>query len=145
MAIEVKQTELDWHVKNFKDRATQKMNPEAKKVLVEALRSGKYTQTNGYLQVVEKYGQTEPGFCCLGVLSVEAMNNGVEGITTSRPEDHRGKVVRFETADDFSTAFLIQPVADWAQFPEGITNALMGINDSGGSFELIADLVEEYL
>jgi hypothetical protein len=145
MAIEVNQAELDWYIKKFKDRATEKMNPEAKKVLVDALRSGKYAQTTGYLQVVEKYGETEPGFCCLGVLTVEAMNHGVEGIKTSRPEAHGGKVVRFESEDDSSSAFLIGPVAKWAQIPGGVINALMGINDNGGSFELIADLIEEYL
>lgn len=138
---------VDANIKHFKKYATHPMNPEAKTALVEALRSGKYSQTDGYLHLTQKVGQSEPGYCCLGVLSSIAEE---KGLVKSRLSEH-GPQVHFycEREDgqewDGSTAFLVDTVADWAQFPEGVSSALMGINDNGGSFELIADLIEEYL
>ena len=42
------------------------MNPEVKKLWVEALRGGKYVQGKGKLHYISKDGQEK--FCCLGVL-----------------------------------------------------------------------------
>jgi len=143
---------IEYHAALLKERATHPMNPEVKKILVEALRSGQYPQTVGYLQVVESSDSTRPvGFCCLGVLSEEAKKRGVpnvDSVTISHLDTHA--VEYFQTGDignkaDFSANFLIEAVATWAAFPPLVDSSLMGLNDSGATFDQIADLVEEYL
>lgn len=136
-------------VQNFKEHATHPMNPDAKKAWVEGLRSGKYAQTNGHLHLKEALQFTPAGFCCLGVLSELAVENKV-GSVVSEPSRSNSNIIEYKSTSevyryDSSTAFLIDEVAEWAEFPWGIVNDLMAINDNGGSFELIADLVEEYL
>lgn len=133
----------------FKKHATHPMNPDTKKVWVEGLRSGDYAQTNGYLHVKEDLEFTPAGFCCLGVLSELAVENNV-GSVVSEPSRADSNIIKYKSTSegyryDSSTAFLIDEVAEWAEFPDGVVSDLMSINDNGGSFELIADLVEEYL
>jgi hypothetical protein len=48
---------------------------EARKLWIEALRSGKYGQTNGTLE-------NEDGYCCLGVACMAAKQHGVNVIHT---------------------------------------------------------------
>lgn len=145
--MKINEDMINGNVKLFKKYASHPMNPEAKTTLVEALRSGKYAQTDGYLHLMEAIGDSTPGYCCLGVLSSIAEE---KGLVKSRISDH-GPQVHFycerEVGQgwDGSTAFLVSAVEEWANFPEGVTSALMGINDNGGSFELIADLIEEHL
>ena len=136
-------------VQSFKEHATHPMNPDAKRALVEGLRSGKYAQTNGYLFLKEDLEFTKAGFCCLGVLSKVAIENNV-GTVTCAPSRLNPKIMEFKSGTDeyrydSSTAFLIDEVADWAEFPDNIVSDLMSINDNGGSFALIADLIEEHL
>lgn len=136
-------------VQNFKEHATHPMNPDAKKAWVAGLRSGNYAQTNGHLHLKEALQFTPAGFCCLGVLSELAVENKV-GSVVSEPSRPNSNIIEYKSTSevyryDSSTAFLIDEVAEWAEFPWGIVNDLMAINDNGGSFELIADLVEEYL
>lgn len=136
-------------VQDFKEHATHPMNPDAKKAWVEGLRSGNYAQTNGHLHLKEALQFTPAGFCCLGVLSELAVENKV-GSVVSEPSRSNSNIIEYKSTSevyryDSSTAFLIDEVAEWAEFPWGIVNDLMAINDNGGSFELIADLVEEYL
>lgn len=136
-------------VQNFKEHATHPMNPDAKKAWVEGLRSGNYAQTNGHLHLKEALQFTPAGFCCLGVLSNVAIENNVGSVTCS-PSRLNPKVMEFKSGSekyryDSSTAFLIDEVAEWAEFPDNIVSDLMSINDNGGSFELIADLIEEHL
>lgn len=136
-------------VAKFKQHATHPMNPHVKKAWVEGLRSGNYAQTNGHLHLKEALQFTPAGFCCLGVLSELAVENKV-GSVVSEPSRSNSNIIEYKSTSevysyDSSTAFLIDEVAEWAEFPCGIVNDLMAINDNGGSFELIADLVEEYL
>jgi hypothetical protein len=145
MTYQVNQYRIDEEVANFKRRAAsaEKMNPEVKKAFVEALRSGEYSQTQSYLHLTKDHADTPSGYCCLGVLSELAEREGVVTSTTNT-----NGIVEFRGKNrDFSSAFLIETVADWAgwEFESGIDSALMGINDNGGSFEMIADLVEEHL
>ena len=58
------------------------------RVLVAALRSGRYAQTTGVLQRLEEYNKKPAGFCCLGVACEVAIDNGLalhkdEGEATS--------------------------------------------------------------
>lgn len=145
----IDQQAVEEAVQSFKEHATHPMNPDAKNALVEGLRSGKYAQTNGYLFLKEDLGHTPAGFCCLGVLSNVAIENNV-GSVTCAPSRLNPKIMEFKSGSekyryDSSTAFLIDEVAEWAEFPDNIVSDLMSINDNGGSFELIADLIEEYL
>jgi len=137
------ETSIQYHTRRFKETATHPMNPEAKEILLKALRSGDYPQTQGYLQVVKETEARPVGFCCLGVLSEEAEKCGVPNVR-SRLSDDRISVIYFGDGDS-STSFLIDSVQEWAQLPEFVSSALMGINDNGGTFEEIADLIEEYL
>lgn len=143
---------LKYGVNSFKAAAERapKLNPEAKKLILEALRSGEYAQTKGYLKVTKQFEEVSPGYCCLGVFSEVAMQNGVQ-VTQSEQESGVVKFIGSGDQDGYfskSTAFLIKDVADWLglDYVNGsVDSALMSINDNGGSFELIADLIEEHL
>ena len=52
------------------------MNPEIKKMWVEALRSGEYKQTTGALRQLDM-DSALPCYCCLGVLCDLAVKAGV--------------------------------------------------------------------
>lgn len=141
---------VKWHTDRLKEQAVP-MNPEVKKLLVDALRSGDYPQTRGYLQVKEPVESRQPGFCCLGVLSEVAVSVDAPNVFKEDRPCHNGLVVEyFEKYNDdvpreVSTTQLIHSVTEWSGMDETVASCLMGINDNGGSFDLIADLVEEYL
>ena len=114
------------------------MRYEVAKQWVNALRSGKFTQGKGALadHAREKY-------CCLGVLCEIAIQNGI-----------KVKRLRAETLDETSyddcAAFPPPPIMAWAglrtenvQLRGAPYDSLIGMNDGGGSFEEIADLIEE--
>ena len=110
------------------------MNHQVKQKWVSALRSGDYQQTQNYLH-------KEDGFCCLGVLcdlygkehNVEW--NFVEDLNFYRFQDH-------PTSLPF-------PVIEWAGVgssnPSIPGTSLVGLNDSGSTFNEIADFIEEHL
>lgn len=113
------------------------MNEEIKKKWVEALRSGKYKQGEGYLR------SADDKFCCLGVLcdivSPEGWakclsgryNHGVNGITLP------GKVS--EATGVTSQGGIAVPVA----YGGTTCHFLIELNDAGATFEEIADVIEE--
>jgi hypothetical protein len=142
-----------------------KLKPEIKKLWTEELRSGKYKQQSGYLNV--KYPDGTVGHCCLGVLCELAVKAGV--VIKSHPivEDHPNfdEYYRFGAPGqlDPSAAILPQEVVDWA-FVEAdqttrdpvvldasdpgpsYTSTLAAVNDSGNySFDQIADIIEVQL
>jgi hypothetical protein len=67
---------------------------------VEALRSGEYKQTDGYLSMNGK-------FCCLGVLCELAVKDGV-----IPPAENRDGFLHY--GEDFSYVLPPREVADWA-------------------------------
>lgn len=107
------------------------MNPEAKKLWVDALRSGRYEQGRQWLQ-------SESKFCCLGVLCEIAVERG---ITTFGGEhnEHSGVMVY----DSGSTGLLPTSVATWIDMPPAIEGTLVTMNDSEkATFQQIADYIE---
>ena len=112
------------------------MNPQIKQKWVSALRSGDYQQTQNRLR-------KEDGFCCLGVLC-----------------DLYGKKhnVEWELVDDDGTYYKFQDkkgilplsVIEWAGVEDDNPEIcgetpLSRLNDSGSTFNEIADLIEEHL
>jgi len=112
------------------------MNPQIKQKWVSALRSGEYQQT-------QKRLRTEDGFCCLGVLcDLYIKENNVEWNLAN--DGHT-----YEFQDNKS--ILPSSVMEWAGVERhnpdinNGTETLAGLNDTGCTFEQIADLIEEHL
>jgi hypothetical protein len=146
------------------------MDQQVKEKWVAALRSGRYEQAHGKLRAA--WGEKE-GYCCLGVLCEVAIEEGLEVRTMTYTEDvwaegvnHEGVVTRYST-ENWGTvpqdpvwegAYLPLGVMQWAGLSEpdptvrGMNvdypddeNTLAGLNDSGLSFERIADIIEQNL
>lgn len=123
------------------------MNPEIKSRWVERLRSG-LPQTTGALCKVE--GDQE-SFCCLGVLSDIAREDGI----VARRIDEGNTFIYFAPdGSDQSDAALPRVVAEWAGlyvngYPDRSPGAggrnLAALNDTGATFNEIADIIEEDL
>lgn len=137
-----------------------KMNPEAKALWLEALRSGDYTQGKGYLHTEQdEYAE----FCCLGVLCDVAIKSGLQ-IDVLRVEGINP--VKYGATEEM---MLTPPeVANWAGIssnPDLVTDIanpeyepgsdwedeffildIAELNDTNGyTFEQIADLIEVQL
>ncbi len=104
-----------------------------KKMWVDALRSGAYTQGRHQLK-------TYDGYCCLGVLC------DLHSKQTSRGKWDDNK---YDTSEDSSTNVLPGSVACWAGLetfnPKINEKTLSAYNDTGKSFNEIADLIEANL
>lgn len=118
------------------------MNPEVKAKWLEALRSGEYKQGTGHLNRGRRY-------CCLGVLCEVAIQEGLN-LSVTR-EGPRENVTAFYNN---SAGLLPEAVVEWAGLtmtnPEFFTDdqeswSLASKNDSGATFEEIANLIEEHL
>ena len=126
-----------------------KPNRENTKKWVEALRTGGYAQAQGYL-----LDSNTAGYCCLGVACDLFLKE--EGIKEDRFDpDYWRK--RWPSLDAGLANTLPPEVAEWLGLASPDKDSLnenplvggrplSGINDQGGSFEQIADLIEaEYL
>ena len=115
------------------------MNKQIKAKWVAALRSGKYIQTTGLLR------RSQPGdtlsHCCLGVLCDLA------------PEgEWASDSVYSHSKTDYSGGALPEGVVKWAGLSsnnpvvlaEPVRN-LSDVNDSGATFDEIADIIEKEL
>ena len=118
------------------------MNKEIADKWVAALRSGHYSKGTGYLQ--DKHG----GFCCLGVLC-DISRLGTWDYEL-RPEDPHFRGPRYVVPEDKpGIAILPDTVRKWAGMSSDdgwrgvITHKLTLVNDSGSSFEAIAEIIEE--
>lgn len=120
------------------------MNAAIKERWVAALRSGRYQQTRGWLFRTTPTDTAPAGFCCLGVLCELAVEDGV-ATAASGP----GYVASDSGDEEYvETSLLPRHVMEWA----GLTTryglnlgetTLSGLNDSGRSFDEIADIIEE--
>lgn len=126
------------------------LNEHAKK-WIAALRSEKYTQGCGALQV--KTYRDDPEFCCLGV-ACEVYREEVGGHWgpgVPHPDKDFGSMFSFIDADGGSrTGSLPKGVADWLGLSDGsgglMKNSipLVGLNDRAHlSFAEIADIIED--
>lgn len=130
------------------------MKQEIATLWVDALRSGKYPQTTGVLEVIGENDVDQVGFCCLGVLASLAVDAGV--IYRSVSGDY---LVNYGTDGDVCMGDLPNAVQRWAgmrsadgrrdntayyQFRTGeYRDSLMGLNDTKGyTFAQIADVIE---
>ena len=113
------------------------LNPEqARAKLVEALRSGEYTQTDRALRDRE-------GYCCLGV--------ACDLYRKIEKPDRQWELVEGNSMWEFMgvSGALPDEVVDWLGFATNggtlmfrTESSLMALNDSGKSFEYIADTIE---
>jgi hypothetical protein len=115
------------------------MNQELKAKWLEALRSGKYKQTQGVLNRVKEEhiaGVVKPvGMCCLGVLCDIIDPNG--WVPTARE-----RVMAFRRRE--ITGYLPEEIEDIARL--GAHDMILAAsNDTGQSFEEIADYIEKVL
>lgn len=125
------------------------MNENIKTLWLEALRSGDYQQGKSVLQGDGK-------FCCLGVLCDLAERAGViEGVSqpSARTDYETVRVYKDGYAGTFNqTEVLPLKVRDWAQISDAsplvslpaMNPSLAELNDSGMSFNEIADVIEEH-
>jgi hypothetical protein len=112
------------------------MNPQIKQKWVSALRSGDYKQGQNFLR-------TDNGFCCLGVLcDLYIKENNVEWELVNN-----GNYYEFQ----YKVAALPLSVIEWSGV-EGYNplvndeiGTLSELNDSGSTFEQIADVIEDQL
>ena len=84
------------------------VNKENMRLVVAALRSGKYLQGHGRLKEIFKDG-TGSRYCCMGVICEVAMEHGVALEVKAYPLKDFSESVMF----DGSAAFLRKNVLDW--------------------------------
>lgn len=132
------------------------MNPDVKRLWVDALRSGKFTQGYHVLSDGDRH-------CCLGVLCDLAIENGVPiSKTLSVEHEYASEGYTYGSLYSYSKVSLPDEVMEWAGLehstPEvilprgnasveaGCSTGLDNVNDSGeADFNFIADLIEEQL
>lgn len=113
------------------------MNQKVKELWVNALRSGEYTQSRHALRTVS-------GFCCLGVLCDIAAKTGL-----GKWDTLGGREV-FRAKDGYYCAdTLPHAVVEWAGLrdrnPDSADGSLASLNDSGKTFDEIADIIQAEL
>lgn len=107
----------------------QKMNPEVKKIWLEALKSGEYKKG------VDRLRSEDNAFCCLGVLcNLHAI---------AHPEFASEQVDKLMY--DSNSATLGWNVERWSGVEDSAQWALACINDSSDSFEPVIQFIEENL
>lgn len=115
----------------------KKMNPKVKQAWIDALRSGKYKQGEGYL--AQKAGE-ETFYCCLGVLcELHRQDHGgswymsFDGSTMGYEDERR---VQYPSAS----------VKRWANLDPKAEPRLAEMNDiKSNSFDVIAQYIEDTL
>lgn len=116
------------------------MNQDIKREWVEALRSGDYAQTKDRLKRLGMGGGEQPGYCCLGVLAEVLIKRG---IGCWRGDLHYGECDGEE--ERLSSEDIPSPIAATIELEMRDQQQLAEMNDSGDSFEEIADYIEKSL
>jgi len=118
------------------------MKREVANIWVTALRSGKYKQGMGYLNKNNK-------FCCLGVLCEIAPANelqihkqlNLDYMTYSAGGNKINKVGRFPPVAILKWANIS---LDYRTYIPELDKKLWQLNDTGYTFDQIADIIEKY-
>lgn len=107
------------------------MDTGPKKKWLKALRSGEYTQGVGYLRT------TDDTYCCLGVLC---------DLTDGEWAEDNDEAYIFQLEDYGELMLDLDPIyLDLFGLDDETQADLVDMNDSGSTFEEIADYIEEYL
>lgn len=116
------------------------MDKQIKKEWLKALRSGDYQQGSDYLNV------KNTTFCCLGVICELAFK---QGIVRKEAAGDTIKYISVKDLNDGDQWVLPNAVVVWAGLkesnPEINNENLAEFNDTGASFEEIADVIEKEL
>lgn len=116
------------------------MNPEVKQLWLDALRSGEYKQGRNVLR------DKNDNYCCLGVLTDLYVKNVPDAGCWVPDDDNNGRY-KFNN----NITYLPNDVADWSgvvcvdpiiKDENGNTQSLALLNDSGYSFNAIANIIE---
>jgi hypothetical protein len=127
---------------------TEKMKPEFKALWLEALRSGAYSQGTGMLRNSQDT-PAAPEYCCLGVLCdvVALQGHGEWDFGTFRLDENWESTVLPDSVmelvglkSDNPNVKVSDSETDWNDYV-----SLAELNDSGSSFEQIADIIEQQL
>ena len=112
------------------------MNEQVKEKWLSALRSGDYKQTQLKLH-------TDDGFCCLGVLcDLYGKEHNVEW---KLAEDDYSNNYEFQEEPERLPLFVIEWAGVKNDNPEICETSLAELNDTGSTFNEIADLIEKHL
>lgn len=123
------------------------MDPEVRRRWTAALRSGEFQQGRGKLAAVEETSD-ERRYCCLGVLCELAARDGVVTV-----RDGVDWVSYMDNDGPMQINYLPRAVASWAGLSStnprirsinvsGDTPTLSYLNDSGYTFDQIADVID---
>lgn len=130
------------------------MNSEIREEWVTALRSGEYKQGKHRLHKSNRFTESPDEYCCLGVLCELAVQHN---IIPPAELDIQTRDYLYGTGEDVSPVALPQSVQEWAElentspfavlpasydYGEEGRESLVGMNDSGDSFNVIADMIE---
>lgn len=112
------------------------MNADIKAKWVEALRSGKYRQGVGALKK-ECIDDGSLRYCCLGILcDIHDQSQWIDPMRTG---------ARWSYGKYFLTGLPPKEVLDWSGLMAAQTKDFSDMNDSGKSFDEIADYIEANL
>ena len=112
------------------------MNEQVKQKWLSALRSGHYKQTQGLLH-------DGSGFCCLGVLcDLYGKEHNVEW---KLAEDDYSNNYEFQEEPERLPLLVIEWAGVKQDYPEICETSLAELNDTGSTFNEIADLIEKHL
>ena len=124
------------------NKNTDKIDPDFKAKWIDALRSGRYKQTREVLRgpvwddEAQEFVKDQTGYCCLGV----ACNLTYRGW---RPSDDPNNNI--EGAFDWRKGLQATDTKGFPFVNNKVAESLAVLNDSGATFEQIADWIEEYL
>lgn len=129
-----------------------KMNPDIKAKWVEALRSGRYPQSQGSLNRQVAFNEIPAGFCCLGVLCEIGVQDGViarqDGVAFGGGHAMYRLIEDGEKDSDHYWADTMPSpgISAWAGLDVSAESDLAEMNDGGDlPFAEIAAFIEERL
>lgn len=116
---------------------------EHRRLWIAALRSGEFQQTTG---TMERRIATTVEHCCLGVACRTAMQHGIRlSVSLVEGANPRAQVAFFDGACGVLPTKVVKWLGSNRDDPHWESIAASVLNDSGKTFEGIADLAERHL